>query len=283
MSDQFLKWKLIRLPVLGRVLLFLFRILIVLNHLKTNLFGTISWLFKSNEATNFTYSLTSLNRRYLAAFLSQVTGAQIAEAMKYFEEIENDEQLRRHIVETTSKSDWAILADPIPQYARRIGWYAAVRILKPRVVVETGVDKGLGSCVLAAAVKRNAEEGHEGIYYGTDINPEAGYLFTAPYNEYGKILVDDSIKSLKKLAGPIDLFINDSDHSADYEYDEYLTIEDKLSDKAVIFGDNSHCTDRLIQFAEKTGRRFLFFKEETRRHWYEGAGIGAAFTIPGEK
>ena len=35
-------------------------------------------------------------------------------------------------------------------YGRRLGWYALVRALKPRTVVETGADKGLGSCVLAA-------------------------------------------------------------------------------------------------------------------------------------
>ena len=53
-------------------------------------------------------------------------------------------------------------------------------------------------------------------YIGTDINPNAGYLFDEIYSENGKILYGDSIESLK-LNAEIDLFINDSDHSAEYE------------------------------------------------------------------
>src|SRR5690606_983731 len=97
--------------------------------------------------------------------------------------------------------------------------------LKPRCVVETGLDKGHGAVLLCAALQRNAAEGaRHGQYYGTDINPAAGYLLSGPYAMYGKILVGDSIASLKTLTDPIDLFINDSDHSADYEYAEYRSI-----------------------------------------------------------
>ena len=75
----------------------------------------------------------------------------------------------------------------------------------------------------------------------------------------------------------MDLFINDSDHSAEYEAREYHTIASKLSDRAVILGDNAHATTSLYDFAMRTNRRFLFFKEEPKGHWYRGAGIGSAF------
>ena len=57
----------------------------------------------------------------------------------------------------------------------------------------------------------------------------------------------------------IDLFVNDSDHSADYEAAEYHTITNKLSEHAVVLGDNSHCTDKLLEFSLKANRRFVFF------------------------
>ncbi len=41
------------------------------------------------------------------------------------------------------------------------------------------MDKGLGSVVLAAALLRNAAEGHPGRLTSLDINPEAGYLARA--------------------------------------------------------------------------------------------------------
>jgi len=49
----------------------------------------------------------------------------------------------------------------------------------------------------------------------------------------GKILYGDSITSLKTLSEPIDLFINDSDHSAEYEAREYQVIEPLLSEDAL--------------------------------------------------
>jgi predicted O-methyltransferase YrrM len=162
-------------------------------------------------------------------------------------------------------------------YGRRLGWYALVRALKPRFIVETGVDKGLGACVLTAALRRNVADGSEGRYIGTDINPEAGYLLRGEYARYGEILYGDSIESLATLTEQIDIFINDSDHSAEYEAREYVVVQDKLSDNALIVCDNAHVTDCLMQFALETDRHFLFVREEPAGHWYGGAGIGVAF------
>lgn len=90
-------------------------------------------------------------------------------------------------------------------------------------------------------------------------------------------MYEDSIGSLNGLDKKNDLFINDSDHSADYEFREYLTIQDQLSPKAFVLGDNSHCTNKLSTFARTTGHNFLFFQENPKDHWYPGGGIGIAF------
>ena len=135
----------------------------------------------------------------------------------------------------------------------------------------------MGACLLTAALKRNAQEGYEGRYFGTDINPLAGYLLSGDYANYGSILYGDSIESLKKFGSDIDLFINDSDHSAEYEAEEYKTIANMLSQYAVILGDNSHCTDKLLEFSLEANRHFIFFQERPKKHWYPGAGIGISF------
>jgi predicted O-methyltransferase YrrM len=145
--------------------------------------------------------------------------------------------------------------------------------MKPKVIIETGVDKGLGSVVLASALLRNGS----GRLYGTDINPEGGKLLTGKYAEVGEILYGDSIETLRRFPHAIDLFINDSDHSADYEYREYQTVAEKLSQHAVIIADNAHVTDCARRFSEETGRRFVFWREEPENHWYRGAGIGLSY------
>ncbi len=237
----------------------------------------LSWGFRSREDTNFTYHLTRANLDYLAHTLSVVTGENTETIKKYFDELLTDEELKNSILTSTRNSSYRKFADEEVRYARRIGWYAFVRVMKPSVVVETGVDKGLGSMVLCSALLRNRAEGKPGKYYGTDINPEAGYLLTGTWRETGEILFGDSIESLVKLQGPIDLFINDSDHSAEYEYREYLTVKEKLSEKGIILGDNSHSSNKLSLFSAETGRKFLFFKEEPENHWYPGAGIGISY------
>lgn len=193
------------------------------------------------------------------------------------QELENDADLRQHIQRILKKSNEGRFADLDVKYGRRLGWYAIVRAIKPQTIVETGVDKGLGSCVLAAALRRNEQAGHPGYYWGTDINPTAGYLLRGEYARYGEILYGDSIESLKRMDTMIDVFINDSDHSSDYEAREYETVKHKLSDNAIVIGDNAHVTDELINFAGRTNREFLFFQEKPRNHWYPGAGIGVAF------
>lgn len=239
----------------------------------------LAWVLTSKEDTNFTYDLTQLNRAHLAALISVVSNRPVAEIEGYLNEPGTDAALAAHYASMVSglRPELSGVADNVARWSRRIGWYAVVRALKPRCVVETGVDKGLGALLLCAALLRNASEGQTGRYIGTDINPEAGWLLTGSYATQGKILYGDSITSLKTLSQPIDVFINDSNHSADYEYAEYYTVAPLLHERSVLLGDNSHATDKLLRFATETGRRFLFFREEPVDHWYPGAGIGFAF------
>lgn len=267
----------IRIPVLGQSVLVAFRAKKAIGYFRGTFSNIVKWLFKSNETTNFSYDLEKNNTRYLASLIAFITNVRFDVAMAYITEVEEDRELRKHITDATDRSDWSFLADKEARFGRRVGWYALTRILKPKTVIETGVDKGLGACVFTAALKKNTEEGFEGHYYGTDINPKAGYLLSGEYANYGCILYGDSVESLKSFDGVIDLFVNDSDHSADYEAEEYRTIANKLSDHAMLLGDNSHFTNKLHEFSLQTNRHFVFFQEKPLEHWYPGAGIGFSF------
>jgi hypothetical protein len=234
----------------------------------------ISWANSRSESSNFLYALTPISRLNLSHTLALTFGVSTETIRKLFAEIESDAGFQSH-VESGLKS--IIPGASSFSIGRRLGWYVACRLLRPRLVVETGVDYGLGSCVICAALLKNASEGHPGRYYGTDFRKEAGELFTAPYNSVGTILYGDSLQSLAALTEQVDLFINDSDHSPDYEAREYDVIKDRLSPAAVILSDNSHCSAALANFSERNRRKFIFFKEEPLKHWYPGAGIGFSF------
>jgi hypothetical protein len=234
-----------------------------------------SWSRLDTELSNFNYELTALNRAHLAGFVAVLTKATLRQVENVFLELDNDDALRQHVARSMSELEHP--RDARIAYGRRLGWYAIVRLKKPRVVIETGVDEGMGSCILCAGLMRNAAEGHPGRYYGTEIRDGAGKLLADPYSKFGEVIYGDSITTLRAFEPGVDLFINDSDHSGEYEYREYQTITVKLSPDAIVLGDNSHVTDSLYRFAQDTGRAFLFFRETPRDHWYPGAGIGCAF------
>jgi hypothetical protein len=259
------------------VTLFWYRVRYVGRYVGTRAQRAIVWLVSSRESSNFTYDLTPRNERHLAEMLAIVTGQAPEQLMAYIRELHDDAELKRAVSGQVAALGSNSGIDPTARFGRRVGWYALVRAMKPAVVVETGVEKGLGAVVLCAALLRNAQEGRPGRYFGTDIDRGAGALFVAPYNSAGAILYGDSIESLTALDVAVDLFINDSDHSADYEAREYLVIAPKLSEGAVVIGDNAHVTDALLRFSQESDRRFLFFREEPADHWYPGAGIGFSF------
>ena len=238
----------------------------------------LSWGIESREDTNFTYELTDDNLLYLAHTIAVVANVKPETAMTYIREAQNDEALRQYVIDKTKVSAYRRVADLRVEFGRRLGWYALVRLQKPAVVIETGVDKGLGAVLLCAALLRNRTEGSSGRYYGTDIATKAGYLLDGPYKEVGQVLYGDSITSLRAFSEPIDLFINDSDHSSQYEHDEYQVVLPKLGKEGIILSDNAHETAVLARLSLEVGRKFVYFQEVPKGHWFPGAGIGFSYS-----
>ncbi|QGN50403.1 class I SAM-dependent methyltransferase [Micromonospora sp. WMMD558] len=236
------------------------------------------WLVQSREHHNYTYDLTPLSRNHLAWFVSVVCDIPVKQVRAYLDEIEADDNLRQHLQQAIAGAERRGLADKQIRYARRIGWYAIVRAAKPKHIVETGVDKGLGSVVLAAALLRNAAEGHPGRVTSLDINPEAGYLAKVePWSEVVDLVIGDSLASIAALDRPVDLFLHDSDHSTAHERREFTAVEPKLAPGALLLTDNVTITNVLAEHAERTGRKFLAYRETPANHWYPGDGIGVAW------
>ncbi len=247
------------------------RVSSVAKHNSRAMSTSAAWLIRSREHTNFTYDLTPLNLTQLTWFVAGLAGCPISDAEAAIDEIAGDVGLVSNVTRAIESSPRRGTMDHAVRLGRRLGWYALVRLLKPEHVVETGTDKGLGACVIAAALLRNGS----GRVTTIDINPGSGTLITAPYARVIDRLVGDSVSVLQTL-GAVDLFIHDSDHTPEHERSELLAVTPHLSPSALVLSDNSHVTDVLPQWASETGRRFAFFAERPVNHWYPGAGIGAA-------
>ena len=242
----------------------------------------LRWAFTSKEHYNHTYHLTPLSRAYLVSYTAVICGHSEEEIEKYFRELETDDALRRSLEERALASPDRHNSDIEPRYGRRLGWYALIRATKPRVVVETGVDRGLGTVVIAAALRRNAAEGAPGMLYATDIIATCGHLMSEDYRKFANILLGDSVESLQKFDQPVDIFLHDSDHRAEYEWAEFLAIEPRLHADSIVMSDNSQQTSKLLEFAQRSQRSFLYFQDQPHDHWWPGDGIGTAF-LPGKR
>jgi len=252
---------------------------IVAPYFDTRLKLADKWTNQRTESDNFYYELMPDNKLELSSLIAAISGQSPTLIDGYISEIQSNDNLRQHVSQTWI--DDPTMTDAQLAYGRRIGWYALARVLKPKLIIETGVHHGVGACVLASALIRNREEGSPGRYLGTDIDPGAGALFTGPYALEGEIAYGDSITTLSKIDSPIDFFINDSDHSAEYEAREYDTILPMLAENSIVLGDNSHTNTKLNIFSRTNGRMYLFFREVPADHWYPGAGIGISVsTIP---
>jgi predicted O-methyltransferase YrrM len=270
----------LRNTALGRIVMIPFRFtFIALPYLARQFGQMLKWAFTSKEYYNHTYHLTELNQQYLASYIAAVSGHDVREIERYINELANDAALRQMLVQRTLESRDRHNSDAEPRYNRRLGWYALLRATKPRVVVETGIDRGLGTVVMAAALKRNTDEGFPGIVYATDIVPDCGHLLAEPYKSFCRELIGDSVDSLQKFAEPVDIFLHDSDHRPEYEWAEFVAIEPRLHAASITMSDNSQQSSKLREFATRIDRSFLYFQDTPKDHWWPGDGIGCAFVL----
>lgn len=233
---------------------------------------SLDWLLRSRETTNLTYDLHPLNRDQLCWFVAAVSGAEIGQIRIWIQELEEDTALFESLAGRLSSGPRRRISATEPHWARRLGWYALVRAAQPDHVVETGTQLGLGSCAIAAALLRN---GH-GRLTTIDIDADAGHLIAEPWASVIDRRTGDSAELVSRLRD-VDLFLHDSLHTYEHEASELAAVEPNLRDTAIVLSDNAHETSALADWAERNGRRYLFFAERPQDHWWRGDGIGAAW------
>ena len=204
--------------------------------------------------------------------IPSISNKSISEVEQYFSELENDIEFKKDLETMSNRLPRnKELPSPIP-LGRRVAWYALIRIYKPKVIVETGTDKGIGSLVIQKALEKNGL----GILYTLDVDRYSGGLLNESDLKKITLIIGDSIKSIKSI-NDVDLFVHDSDHSAQHERNEYLAVSPKLTQNAVVTSDNSHVTDVLFNWSKETNRNFIFIKESPQNHWYQGGGVDISF------
>ena len=98
-----------------------------------------------------------------------------------------------------------------------------------------------------------------------DVDPDAGYLIGDPWASVIDRRTGDSVALLAE-SRDVDMFLDDSLHTYDHETRELAAIEPNLRANAVVLSDNADESSAPSDWAEGTGRHYLFFKEQPRDH-----------------
>lgn len=125
-------------------------------------------------------------------------------------------------------------------------WYTMVRLVKPQVVLETGVHDGLSSALILRAMSRN-NRGRLVSIDLPDLNlPNGvggpGWLIPDELKSRWHLCLGDSRRLLPLLArqhAPIDIFIHDSDHRAEFQTFEYRTVRPFLASDGLLLSDDA--------------------------------------------
>jgi len=260
---------------LGRLLLMPSRLRTSFTNGQPTLGARLSWLFRSRETANFTYEVTELGKGYLADFVSVVTGVEPERVRGYIAELEEDTELAAFVRERTLAGPWRHSSDAEGPPAKRYLYYAMVRALRPAVVVEAGMDKGYGTCILNRAARRNAEDGYPCEVTGMDQDRERVFLAIEPWVSSSSILIGDSPSLIRGLDRPIDLFIHDTTNLPDHEREQYAALSSKLAPSGVVV--SAWHTEELREFAKRTCRLCLMYQDSPADHWYPGSKLGVVF------
>lgn len=228
------------------------------------------WTFRSYEIGAGNYETKEENQLELCATISVVSKCQISEILKFRDEINNDINIKKIVREAIISSEERYFHDTPKNYGRRLKFYLLVRALKPGLVVEAGVDRGLGALLINKALERNISEGYPGEYLGIEIESgKNSFFFHRGEITTGCITYGDSIVSLRNLRKPVDLFIHETISKKEHIIEQLNIINDKISIAGVITLPWS--TPEVFEFASANKWNLLTHQDKPLNHWYDGS------------
>lgn len=138
-----------------------------------------------------------------------------------------------------------------------LGLYLIARVLKPRIVIETGVSAGRSSAFILQALCDNGR----GALFSIDPNQNSGYAVTHELRRRWRFMIGTSDKILPDLVEnleQIDVFIHDSLHTYENMMLEYQVAWPYIRDGGVLLSDDVDWNNAFTDFATKARREPLY-------------------------
>jgi len=181
--------------------------------------------------------------------------------------------------------DWALSiyerCDPSAmRFIKGLLLFAVIRVLKPDIVIETGVASGISTLFILRALERNGK----GRLYSIDLPNveqastlpegfEPGWIVPEDLRRRLSLYIGDSrivLPELLKRLGRIDMFLHDSLHTYDHMMYEYAEVWKYLRDGGVIASDDVDANEAFKHFVERAKGQSFDVKVSTN------SGLGLA-------
>jgi predicted O-methyltransferase YrrM len=142
--------------------------------------------------------------------------------------------------------------------------YALVRLLRPSVVLETGVANGHSSALILNALGENGS----GELHSIDVSHDVGNLVLDKRQWHVHLLDLSSLKkSFAAIVGQlpaIDLMIHDSDHSYQWMRYELETVFPRMSPRGILACDDANICYGLIDFCAAHNMKPVLLMEKRK-------------------
>jgi hypothetical protein len=135
--------------------------------------------------------------------------------------------------------------------------YALVRLLRPSIVLETGVANGLSSFFILSAMQAN---GH-GSLHSVDRSADVGALLSSRERERWCLHVlqarnlKANFSSILEALAPVDMFFHDSDHTYPWQAFEFEAALRKLAPGAILASDDCDSSYAFLDFCKSASVR----------------------------
>ena len=198
------------------------------------------------EMVNVTASIESRAQDVATQFGFTVTERLIQQAT------EHDSELERRMVSSrlAYPQRWAV------ERESGVLLYLLTRLLRPRVVFETGVANGASTFFFLRALEENGEGG---ILTSVDVAEDVGALLTPEERSSGswkyELLGDRNIGDIVAGVGSIDFFFHDSDHSYGNQVKELRAAWPRMSPGGLIGSDDVEMNFAYLDVAAEFGAR----------------------------
>ena len=159
----------------------------------------------------------------------------------------------------------SLVLGPGKKPRKSIVYYLVCRIVKPAIVVETGVQSGMSSAFILQALKDNGT----GSLYSIDWpdkrllaalpsqdrrGMESGWVVPPELTDGWRLITgrsQEKLLPLLKQLEAVDIFIHDSDHSFKNMYEEYETAWPFLKSNGILISDDIDVNQAFQSFASK--------------------------------